>query len=388
MSTLTIVEKKKVAIQLESRYQKASKKQKGSILAEFIQITGYNHAYAARILRSSALTATTKRSRSTVRVRPRKYDERVQSALLFMWKLMDYLCGKRLAPMLPLIIDHLEFHAELTLAPAVRAKLLTISAATIDRLLGPVRRKMQIKGRSHTKPGTLLKHQIPIRTFAEWNDARPGFLEIDLVGHDGGNPRGDFLFTLDATDAATGWTETAAVRNKAQVHVLAALQQIRERLPFPLLGIDSDNGSEFINAHFLRYCSAEQLTFTRGRTGRKNDGCFVEQKNYSIIRQAVGYARFDSAYQQDLLNKLYLLLRLRTNFFQPSMKLLAKTRIGSHVKKIYDTPLTPFQRGLNSPFVEEIRKENLRKVYASLNLVALARNISAIQAKLSRSIIE
>jgi len=191
---------------------------------------------------------------------------------------MDYLCGKRLTPMLPVLIDHLELHGELSLSPAVRAKLLTISSATVDRLLGPVRRKMQIKGRGHTKPGTLLKYQIPIRTFAQWDDARPGFLEIDLVGHDGGNARGEFLFTLDATDVATGWTETVAVRNKAQVHVLAALCQIRERLPFPLLGIDSDNGSEFINAHFLRYCSAEQLTFTRGRTGRKNDGCFVEQK--------------------------------------------------------------------------------------------------------------
>lgn len=388
MSTLTITEKKKVAIQLKSRYQKASKKQKGSILAEFIEITGYNHSYAARILRSSTSKLAAKQSRSTARVRPRKYDARVQSALLYLWKLLDYLCGKRLAPMLPRIIDHLELHAELTLAPEIRAKLLTISAATIDRLLGPVRRKLQIKGRSHTKPGTLLKHQIPIRTFAEWNDARPGFLEIDLVGHDGGIPSGEFLFTLDATDVATGWTETAAVRNKAQVHVLAALQQIRDRLPFPLLGIDSDNGSEFINAHFLRYCKTEQLTFTRGRAGRKNDGCFVEQKNYSIIRQAVGYARFGSSYQQDLLNKLYLLLRLRTNFFQPSMKLLAKTRIGSHVKKTYDTPITPFQRVLNSPLVEDICKDNLRKVYESVNLVALARNISAIQAKLSRSILE
>ncbi|MHC1757972.1 MAG: transposase family protein [Negativicutes bacterium] len=387
MSTLTMSEKKKVAIQLKSRYQKASKKQKGSILKEFIEITGYNHSYAARVLRSTASGPAPRKPR-TAKARPCKYDATVQTALLFIWKLTDYLCGKRLAPMLPFLIDHLELHGELLFSLSVRNKLLTISSATIDRLLTPVRRKMQIKGRSHTKPGTLLKHQIPIRTFAEWNDDRPGFLEIDLVGHDGGNPRGEFLFTLDATDVATGWTETAAVRNKAQVHVLAALQQIRERLPFPLLGIDSDNGSEFINAHFLRYCKTEQLTFTRGRACRKNDGCFVEQKNYSIIRQAVGYARFDSSYQQDLLNKLYLRLRLRTNFFQPSMKLLAKTRIGSHVKKIYDTPMTPFQRVLNSPLVEEISKENLRKVYESLNLVALARNISAIQAKLSRSILE
>ena len=361
MSTLTITEKKKVANQLKARYQKAPKKLKGAILAEFIEITGYNHSYAARILRSSTPKFTPKKPRSAARARSRKYDEMVLSALLFIWQLMDYICGKRLAPMLSIIVDHLELHAELALIPEVRDKLLTISAATIDRLLGPVRRKMQIKGRGHTKPGTLLKHQIPIRTFAEWNDARPGFWEIDLVGHDGGNASGEFLFTLDATDVATGWTETVAVRNKSQLHVLAALQQIRDRLPFPLLGIDSDNGSEFINAHFLRYCKTEQLTFTRGRAGRKNDGCFVEQKNYSIIRHAVGYARFDSPYQLALLNKLYLLLRLRTNFFQPSMKLLTKTRIGSRVKKTYDTPTTPFQRVLDSPLIEEINKENSAK---------------------------
>ena len=389
MSPLTISEKKKVARQLASRYKKASKKEKSSILADFIQITGYHRTYAANILRTGS-TPLPRHSPQASRVHLRfcKYDEAVLTPLVFLWKLTDYLCGKRLAPMLPLLIDHLELHSELMLAPEVEAKLLTISAATIDRLLGPVRKKLQIKGRSHTKPGTLLKHQIPIRTFAEWNDARPGFLEIDLVGHDGGNASGEFLFTLDATDVATGWTETAAVRNKSQVHVLAALKLIRQRLPFPLLGIDSDNGSEFINAHFLRYCHTEQLTFTRGRAGRKNDGCFVEQKNYSIIRQAVGYARFESPYQQDLLNKLYLLLRLRTNFFQPSMKLLAKIRIGSQIKKTYDTPTTPFQRVLDTPLVEEMSKENLRKVYKSLNLVELAQNISDIQAKLSRSLIE
>ena len=386
MSTLTMTEKKKVASQLRTRYQKASKKQKGSILAEFIEITGYNHSYATRVLRSVASGPSAKIHR-TFKARPRKYDEAVQIALSFMWKLMDYLCGKRLAPMLPILIDHLELHGELSLSPSVRNKLLTISSATVDRLLAPVRRKMQIKGRSHTKPGTLLKHQIPIRTFAEWDDAQPGFLEIDLVGHEGGNSRGEFLFTLDATDVATGWTETVAVRNKAQVHVLAALCKIRERLPFPLLGIDSDNGSEFINDHFLRYCNNEQLTFTRSRSGRKNDGCFVEQKNYSVVRNAVGYGRFDSPHQQNMLNQLYSQLRLRTNFFQPVMKLVSKTRIGSKVHKTYDAPITPFQRVLNAASVNEANKETLRLVYTSLNLVDLAQNISVLQTQLARSLV-
>ena len=356
MSTLTMTEKKKVACQLKGRYQKAAKKQKGSILAEFIEITGYNKSYAARVLRSAASCPAAGKTR-TAKTRPCKYDEAVQAALLFIWKLMDYLCGKRLAPLLPILIDQLRLHDELSLSLAVRSKLLMISSATIDRLLAPVRRKMQLKGRSHTKLGTLLKHQIPIRTFAPWDDAQPGFLEIDLVGHDGGNPRGEFFFTLEATDVATSWTEPVAVRNKAQVHVVAALCPIRER-----------------------------LTFTRGRSGRKNDSCFVEQKNYSVVRNAVGCGRFESSHQQTLLNQLYSQLRLRTNFFQPVMKLVSKTRVGSQVHKTYDTPTTPFQRVLNTTSVKAANKEELRRFYTSLNLVDLARNISAIQAKLARSL--
>lgn len=389
MSPLTIPEKKKVARQLAFRYKNASKKEKSVILADFVQITGYHRTYAASVLRTGSFPLPRRSSKlSRIYPRSRKYDETVLAPLVFIWKLLDYLCGKRLAPMLPPVIEHLELHAELTLTPDVRAKLLAISAATIDRLLAPVRRKMQIKGRCHTKPGTLLKHQIPIRTFAQWNDARPGFLEIDLVGHDGGNASGEFLFTLDATDVATGWTETVAIRNKAQVHVLAALKQIRQRLPFPLLGIDSDNGSEFINDHFLRYCTDEKLTFTRGRVGRKNDGCFVEQKNYSIVRNAVGYGRFESPYQLDLLNMLYELLRLRTNFFQPSMKLMAKTRIGSRIKKTYDIPAPPLERVLRDPGVDSNTTELLHRTYASLNLVDLASNITLLQAKLARSLVD
>lgn len=389
MSPLTIPEKKKVARQLACRYKNAAKKEKSSILADFVQITGYHRTYAANVLRTGSFPVPRRSAKPPpVHPRSRKYDETVLTPLVFIWKLLDYLCGKRLAPMLPPVIDHLELHAELTLTPEIRTKLLTISAATIDRLLAPVRRKMQIKGRSHTKPGSLLKQQIPVRTFAQWNDARPGFLEIDLVGHDGGNSSGEFLFTLDATDVATGWTETVAVRNKAQIHVLAALQHIRQRLPFPLLGIDSDNGSEFINDHFLRYCTKEKLTFTRGRIGRKNDGCFVEQKNYSVVRNAVGYGRFDSPYQLDLLNRLYELLRLRTNFFQPSMKLIGKHRLGSRIHKTYDIPTTPFQRVLRNPGIDPNRKEFLRRTYAALNLVEIARNLFLLQERLARSLVD
>lgn len=259
---------------------------------------------------------------------------------------------------------------------------MQISAATIDRLLAQDRRRLQIRGRSRTKPGTLLKHQIPIRTFSSWDEGRPGFLEVDLVSHDGGHPVGDWIQTLSATDVATGWTETRACKNKAQVHVFAALLQIRRGLPFPLLGIDSDNGSEFINNQLLRYCEREEITFTRSRPYRKNDACFVEQKNWHVVRRTVGYVRYDTEEELTLLNELYSLLRLMTNFFSPQMKLKEKTRDGARVTKRYDEAKTPYQRLLNAAVLPEEDEERLAALYLSLNPVEVQRKIGRIQNRL------
>lgn len=231
------------------------------------------------------------------------------------------------------MIKKLEKHEELVLSQEVKAKLLSISPATVDRLLQKEKRKLTFTFRSYTKPGTLLKHQIPVRTFADWDEKRPGFCEMDLVAHDGGNPSGDFCQTLDVTDVLTGWTETQAVKNKAQKWVFEALEQIRARLPFPLLGIDSDNGGEFINHQLIRYCQKEQITFTRSRPSKKNDNCYVEQKNWTMVRKTVGYLRYETEDELLLLNQLYSLLRLYTNFFQPVTKLVFKERVNSKVKK-------------------------------------------------------
>jgi hypothetical protein len=222
------------------------------------------------------------------------------------------------------IVERLLRHNELRCDAATSQKLARISAATIDRLLAPERQKYQLKGRSHTRPGTLLKQQIPMRTFNEWDEQQPGFLEIDLVGHDGGVIDSHHAFTLNATDVASGWNSSTALKNKAQVWTLAGLQKIRAKLPFPLLGIDSDNGSEFINETLYGFCQEQKITFTRARPYRKNDSCFVEQKNYSVVRRAVGYQRCDTEQQLQLLNQLYEPLALYTNFFQPSMKLQSK----------------------------------------------------------------
>ncbi len=232
----------------------------------------------------------------------------------------------------------------------------------------------------------LTSSQIPIRTFSEWDEKSLGFVEIDLVGHDGGDARGEFIQTLDVTDVCTGWTETQAVRNKAQVWVFEALKDIQGRLPFELLGIDSDNGSEFINHHLLKFCAEGKITFTRARSYRKNDNCFVEQKNYSVVRRAVGYSRYDTEEQRNILNELYGHLRLYTNFFQPVMKLIEKTRIGSKVIKKYDKPRTPYQRVLESPSVPECKKQQLKEQYATLNPADLKRKITRLQQKLLKMV--
>lgn len=387
---LTVKEKQKATRITAARYQKASKKKKGAILDEFIELTGYDRCYASYLLKNHGRKVQINNKVIVIgdirkrhkRQKQRTYGEDVLKALKQIWVIMDCICGKRLQPLLKELLAVLQQHKEIRVTREIKKKLLRISAATIDRILKPERKKYQLKGRSLTKPGTLLKHQIPIRTFSEWNEQSPGFVEIDLVGHEGGNPRGDFMQTLNVTDVCTGWTEMQAVKNKAQIWVFEALKDIRERLPFNLLGIDSDNGGEFINEHLLRFCRDEKITFTRARSCRKNDNCFVEQKNYTIVRRHVGYARYDTEAEQKLLNELYRHLRLYVNFFQPVMKLMLKTRIGSRVKKKYDKPQTPYQRVLASSLIPENQKDTLRQQYAQLNPAELRRKIASFQNKL------
>jgi len=379
-----------VVAKAAARYQRSRKKEKSLILSELVALTEYSRVYARRVLRQHGQRVKAGKQtlegdirKRAVRCRSPYYDEKVKVALSKIWRVMDYICGKRLQPGLAELVAVLERHNELQCDAATKAKLLRISAATIDRLLRSERRKYELRGQARTKPGTLLKHQIPIRTFAEWDEQQPGFGEIDLVGHVGGLAAGDYCQTLDFTDVATTWTETVAVRNKAQGRVFEALQKVRKQLPFPLLGLDSDNGSEFINDQLVRYCRQEQITFTRSRPYRKNDNCFVEQKNYSIVRRAVGYARFDTAEQCVLLNELYSYLRLYTNFFQPTMKLKAKERVGSKVKKCYDQALTPSQRVLQSMQVSKAKKQLLQTKYETLNPAALKRKIERLQKRLA-----
>ena len=380
---LTAKEKRSATKVTAPRYQKAKKKQKGLILEEFAALTGYDRCYAAYLLRTHGkrvhfgknTVIVADAGKRITKPRQRFYDHLVLAALSAIWHIMDCICGKRLAPMRKTIIPILEKHHEIQLDEETRTKLLNISSATIDRLLKPEKKKHTLKGRSHTKPGTLLKHQIPIRTFAQWDEKKPGFVEIDLVGHDGGDPSGEFAQTLNVTDIATGWTEVQAVKNKAQRWVFEALTDIRARLPFDLPGIDSDNRAEFINNHLYNYCKEEKRTFTRARSSRKN---------YSVVRRVVGYMRHDTPKEVVLLNELYGFLRLYSNFFQPVMKLLEKTRIGSKIRKKYGEAQTPHQRVLASPDVSKEDKKQLRSQYRRLNPAELKRKIENLQRRLIR----
>ena len=371
--------------QLKRRYRKAKKKERTVILDEFVKTTGYHRKHAVAVLNGRRTPV----SGPIQRPRRRLYDAEVVDAILFLADLFDGICSKLLRAALDTELPRLYQAGVLQISPQCYDKLLKVSASTMDRLRAG-HASAPRKSRGFTKPGTLLKAAIPIRTWADWSEDQPGFCEMDLVDHSGGLViRGaDHAWTLCFTDVNTAWVECVAVTNKAQVHVFAAIQEARRRLPFPLLGIDSDNGSEFINDQLYRYCRREQLTFTRGRAGRKNDSAHVEQKNWSIVRRAVGYYRYDTPEQLRLLNTLYALLRLYTNFFIPVMKLKEKTRVGSKVKRVYDKPQTPYARVLSSPHVSAEDKAQLRETYGYLDLASLRLRINQVLDELLKTLPE
>lgn len=378
---MSLQARRELTAAIAPRYHKANKSGKSQILDEFVEATGYHRKYAIVVLDQATLLPPRQTASLPLRSRRRKYGRDVEQPFLTLWRVSGGICPKRLMPFLKELIDVLERFGEITLCPAAKEKLLRMSVSTAERLLQQARRSQE-RGISTTLPGTLLRHQIPIRTYEEWTENRPGFLEIDLVAHCGGTAAGDYCYTLTMTDICTGWTECIAIANRGQIAVRDAIEAVRKRLPFPLLGIDSDNGSEFINHVLQTYTQEHKITFTRCRPYKKNDQCHVEQKNGAVVRPLVGYARYEGPAAAAYLNQLYTVHRLCVNYFEPSMKLVSKTRNGSQVKKTYDEAKTPFARLLL--LLPEKKQAARRRFYQTLNPAQLRRDLEELEMGLRR----
>jgi hypothetical protein len=358
------------------QYKRANKDEKSRIIGVIIEATLYCRKHVIR-----ALNRDVDVPKRITRERMSRYEPIIEP-LEKLWAVSNFLCGKRLEPFIPELLANMKRHNEIQLTKEKEALLLSIKSATIDRLLKPARKGFVPKGRSTTKPGTLLKHQIPIRTFADWTEDKPGFLEIDLVAHCGDSVRGEYINTLTMTDVCTGWTVTTAFMGRGERYCSEAIDEIRPSLPFPILGIDSDNGGEFINAHLMHYCEREHITFTRGRAYKKNDSCYVEQKNWDVVRKMIGYGRFETYKKLDLIKRIERLLAFYQNYFQPSQKLISKTRIGAKVKKKYDEARTPAQRLIARKDTPRDTKKRLKDTFLQVNPRALLRDINELVKEL------
>jgi hypothetical protein len=358
------------------RYINASWREKGKILDEFIALTGYDRKYGIKLLNLVEIDFDAKKTDK--QRKNKKYDEAIRQALLTIWGAANQICSKRLVPFIPELLSALERFGHIALPEDVRSKLLTISPATVDRLLERDRKESK-KGLCTTRSGSLLKHQIKVRTFADWDDVVPGFLEGDLVAHCGETTKGVYLNTLVITDIASAWTEFFPILYKCEANVIEALKAAQQLLPFPLLGLDTDNGTEFINYALLEFCKENKITFTRSRPYKKNDQAHVEEKNGSIVRRLVGYDRYEGLDAYNALSELYAILRLYINFFQPSLKLLSKKRDGAKVTKKYDKAKTPYQRLLLSPHLTDNEKLNLRNQYDKLDPLDLLKKLEKLQ---------
>ena len=377
---MTQTSKEELLREVKKRYLAADYKTKGKILNEFCNNTGYHRKHAIRILAAGYAHKPLEQRKKRAFV----YGTHLFQLIIKIWELLEYPCGKRLQPVLVSTAEALERSKEIPpLTEQVKEQLTDISAHTLDNRLKRERQIRRLKrNRGTTRHGSLLKSSIPIR-ITNWNTRRIGFMEMDTVAHNGGDPSGTFIYSLDMVEIASGWSEQIAVLGKGEQGIINAITEIRQHLPFELKGLDSDSGGEFVNWHMVRYCDREKLFFTRSRPDRKNDNAYVEQKNYTHIRKWLGYRRYDTKEQEDLINDLYRNeLRRFNNYFRPVMKIKSKEKVNNSVsRKKYDEALTPYQRLMNSKQIPLKVKTQLQKLYESLNPVKLK---AAIEAKLKR----
>ncbi|MBC8741971.1 transposase family protein [Paraburkholderia sp. UCT31] len=370
--------RKELVAALQLRYSGAAFGDRIRILDEFVALTGYHRKHAIRLLREQPGAVKGARERN------RLYDEAVRQALTVLWEAADRVCGKRLKALIPKLVDAMERHGHLDLDPVIKAKLLDVSTATIDRMLANARLAIDGQRKRRKGVGSAIRRSIPVRTFADWRDPPPGFFEIDMVEHCGGpKTDGDFVHTLTLTDIASGWTECVAMRVRNQMLVIEAFDKVSADLPFAMLGVDSDNDTAFMNQSVFDYCKEHGLEQTRSRAYRKNDQAWVEQKNGSVVRRLVGYGRLSGTDARSALAQLYASSRLYINFFQPSFKLKSKTRDGARVHKVYFAPATPCDRLLAHDSVEPAIKEKLKAQFNSLDPVRLLQEMRTAQQTLS-----
>jgi hypothetical protein len=350
-------------------YLRAGRKEKKRILDEFCEVTGYHRKSAIRLLRHPPKEQGKRRGRR------REYDGEVAVALHVAWEATDGICSKRLAPFLPELVPILEHHGELVLSAQTRRRLLRISPSTIDRLLARYRGRGGRHGRSTTRPTSALQKLIPVRSYAQKWHSRLGEIEVDLVAHCGRSTEGFYLYTLVVVELTTGWTECVPLWGKGQSRVSAGVERVRRRVPFKIISLHSDNGSEFINQILYAYCHREGIAFSRSRTSKKNDQAHVEQRNWSAVRRVVGYERYTSHAAHQQLDRLYELLREQMNFFQPLRKLIPGERVDGKVHKRYDVAQTPYQRLLHQGVQDEGERQRMAERYQSLNPVRLRAQI-------------
>jgi len=390
---LTMGQRKGVTKELASKYRGASKRRRSELLDQFVELTKYNRNYAGWLLRNYGRKRVVKLSGEWVEVvvgggrrrqgeRPRQFGQEVKRALKVIWETFDFMCGQRLAPMIREMLPLLIGYGELHVSEEVKGKLLKISPATIDRLLREEKQRMRIRPRSRTRPTSVLKAQIPMLSWSEMKVEEPGYLQVDLVGHDGGNAQGEYAYSLDCVDLYSGWVEPRVLMNRAQRWTAEALEDVRVSLPMEMKGLHPDNGSEFINERLLGWAQMHELQFSRSRPHRKNDNAHVEQKNYSVIRQAVGYARFDTEEELQMISELYGNLRLLVNHFYPSAKLVVRRREGARVYKKHDEAKTPYRRLMDCEAVPEEAKQRLALEHRRLRPMQLKQRIQRLQDEL------
>lgn len=358
------------------RYHAATRIEKKKILDEFIQVTGFHRKHAIRALKRHTGNGSEPAPRARI------YDEAAVTALTILWEAADRICGKRLKEAIPTLVDAMERHGHLQLEPEVRSRLLAMSAATMDRALRPARDMGKYARRRSGINNTPLRKSIAVRTFSDWNDPPPGFFEMDMVAHCGKSVSGSHAHSLVLTDIASGWTEAAAMVVREQTLITLTVEEVRVKLPFPMLGLDVDNDSAFINETVVDYCKDRKLELTRSRAYKKNDQAWIEQKNGSVVRRMVGYGRLEGVAATTALGELHDVVRLYVNFFQPSFKLKSKIRVGAKVSKKYFLPATPYERILANDRVTNECKEQLRRTFSALDPVQLLNQIREAQRKL------